>query len=202
MYGGGGGGGGGVRGGSGPVGQTPAALTPGRRAMPAALSAPRARLLLLCCSACSAMMMAGAELTEPAARAPVAIEPERYPPDPGGILWFECRPGSGPCNPKPSWPVTYAMNESVSLMAFTTGLAADGHPASYPGDYPAVTGTTVPAGYPANRWAIFDIDWNTDKPTWAPLSTSARASQLSPPPLPPHPHPLPAAASPGARQVG
>ena len=136
----------------------------------------------------------------------------RYPPNPGGKLWFECRPGSGPatspsfwtishafpgamppctrrvvcstwcpglpdadwgggairwcdqfgapgpCDPRPKWPVTYLMNESVALMAFTTGLAANGKPASYPDNYPAVTGTTVPASYPANRWAIFDID--------------------------------------------
>jgi hypothetical protein len=24
----------------------------------------------------------------------------------------------------------------------------------------------VPAAYPANRWAVFDIDWNSNKPTW------------------------------------
>ena len=43
-----------------------------------------------------------------------------FPPNPGGEMWFECRPGSGPCDPKPSWPVTYAMNESVMLMAVPT----------------------------------------------------------------------------------
>ena len=81
-----------------------------------------------------------------------------YPPNPGGKLWFECRPGSGPCNPTPKWPVTYAMNESMMLMAVSPdGLMADN------GD---VAGTVVPATYPANRWSVFDIDWDTDKPTW------------------------------------
>ena len=34
------------------------------------------------------------------------------------------------------------------------------------GDNGATRGTTVPAAYPANRWSVFDIDWNSDKPTW------------------------------------
>ena len=24
----------------------------------------------------------------------------------------------------------------------------------------------MPASYPANRWAVFDIDWDSDKATW------------------------------------
>ena len=54
--------------------------------------------------------------------------------------------------------MTYAMNESVMLMA----VSSDG----LVGDNGATRGTTVPAAYPANRWSVFDIDWNSDKPTW------------------------------------
>ena len=64
--------------------------------------------------------------------------------------WFECRPGTGPCNPAPSWPVTYRMNESMQLMGF-----ANQNPFN-----------RVPVGYPASRWAIFDVDWNTGKAIW------------------------------------
>jgi hypothetical protein len=81
-----------------------------------------------------------------------------FPPNPGGELWFECRPGSGPCNPQPKWPVTYAMNESMMLMAVS--------PDGLLGDNGDTRGTTVPAAYPANRWSVFDIDWDSDKPTW------------------------------------
>ena len=80
----------------------------------------------------------------------------------GNPLWFECRPGTGPCNPQPSWPVTYRMNESVQLMGL--GISTANSATAPPVD--GVRGT-VPVGYPAARWAIFDIDWGTGIEVWA-----------------------------------
>lgn len=66
---------------------------------------------------------------------------------------FACQPGMGPCNPVPAWPVTYKMNESLMLMGF--------------GERKSGSGTDlVPAGYPASRWSIFDLDWDTAKDSW------------------------------------
>lgn len=94
------------------------------------------RLTVSCCAVAALLSTAGTAAV---------------PPNPGGKLWYECRPGSGPCDPKPKWPVTYMMNESVQLMAFSN---------------PTYRVGPVPAAYPANRWAIFDVDWNSNKPTW------------------------------------
>ena len=121
---------------------------------------PRALRLTMSLCACAAAAARGAAGGAAAGSRPSRVRAS-YPPNPGGELWFECRPGSGPCDPKPKWPVTYAMNESVMLMAFSTGLAADGKPTRT--GHRETTGTFVPAAYPANRWAIFDIDWNSNK---------------------------------------
>ena len=33
----------------------------------------------------------------------------------GNPQWFACRPGSGPCNPRPPWEPTYVMSKSTSM---------------------------------------------------------------------------------------
>ena len=69
--------------------------------------------------------------------------PSPPPPQPGdNPLFYECRPGSGPCNPRPSWPVTYLMNESTAIMAFN----ATGY-------------VPVSADAPAHHWALKEFDW-------------------------------------------
>lgn len=75
------------------------------------------------------------------------------PPPPNAAGPFACKPGMGPCNPSPNWPVTYRMNESLMLMGFGTNKSGSGT-------------DLVPLGYPASRWSIFDIDWDTGKPSW------------------------------------
>ena len=44
---------------------------------------------------------------------------------PGPQQWFACRPGSGPCNPKPKWPPSYLMNASTSIMVLNSDGTLD-----------------------------------------------------------------------------
>ena len=90
-----------------------------------------------------------------ASQLPTAVQVAPGPPDSGP---FACKPGMGPCEPVPAWPVTYAMNESLMLMGFGTNTS---------GGKPTGSGSNlVPTGYPASRWSVFDIDWDTGKDSW------------------------------------
>ena len=76
-----------------------------------------------------------------------AIAPSATPPPPapgpppsvGPDQWFACRPGSGPCNPKPAWTPTYVMAESTSMQVCNFSGFQD--PASI------------------HQWGLIDFDW-------------------------------------------
>ena len=53
--------------------------------------------------------------------------------------WYKCRPGSGPCNPKPKWKPTYLMNESTSMQVCNFSGYQD----------PATVA----------KWGLVDFDW-------------------------------------------
>lgn len=53
--------------------------------------------------------------------------------------WFACRPGSGPCHPKPRWKPTYNMSESTSLQVCNFSGYQD--PSSI------------------RKWGLVDFDW-------------------------------------------
>lgn len=53
--------------------------------------------------------------------------------------WFACRPGSGPCNPRPTWKPTYKMSESTSMQVCNFSGYQD--PASI------------------SKWGLVDFDW-------------------------------------------
>ena len=71
-------------------------------------------------------------------RAPALGAPSP-PPSVDPAQWFACRPGSGPCDPKPSWAPTWAMNASTSLQVCN------------------FSGWQAPASI--HRWGLIDFDW-------------------------------------------
>ena len=70
----------------------------------------------------------------------------RKPVDPKD--WFACRPGSGPCNPKPKWAPTYNMRESTSMQVCNFSGYQD----------PATT----------RKWGLVDWDWENARGDQAP----------------------------------
>jgi hypothetical protein len=60
-------------------------------------------------------------------------------PGVGPAEWFACRPGSGPCNPKPRWKPTYNMSESTSMQV--CNFSGYQNPSSI------------------RKWGLVDFDW-------------------------------------------
>eukprot|EP01047_Picozoa_sp_COSAG01_P024574 COSAG01_NODE_1523_length_10022_cov_6.693339_4_plen_127_part_00 len=101
------------------------AIFPAAIALPHRLSPPLMAAALL-----SQLLLACAGPNFPSSPSPPTVDPAQ---------WFACRPGSGPCDPKPRWAPTYVMAESTSMQVCNFSGYQD--PASI------------------HRWGLIDFDW-------------------------------------------